>query len=102
MTHVDFFEAYKKGQRHFRDLDFEYLDGFSNNDFSDIIFEDCFLYLDFRRSNLTNAKFIGCNIKEIDLRQANLTNALITNCLVESVMFNGATVTGFKFIDNYY
>jgi hypothetical protein len=102
LTHIEFFGAYKNGQRHFLDLDFEYLEGFSNKDFSDIVFEGCFLYLDFRNSNLTNAKFIGCNIKEIDLRQANLTNALMTNCLVESAMFKGATVTGFKFIDNYY
>jgi len=102
LTHIEFFEAYKNGQRQFSDLDFEYLEGFSNKDFSDIVFEGCFLYLDFRNSDLTNAKFIGCNIKEIDLRQANLTNALMTNCLVESAMFNGATVTGFKFIDNYY
>ena len=83
------------------DLNFEYLEGFSNKDFSDIIFQNCILYLDFRNSNLTNAKFIGCNIKEIDLRQANLTNALMTNCLVESAMFKGAIVSDFKFIDNY-
>jgi len=102
LTNIDFFEAYKNGQRLFLDLDFEYLDGFSNNDFSDIVFEGCFLYVDFRNSNLTNAKFIGCNIKEIDLRQANLTNALMTNCLVESALFKGATVNGFKFLDNYY
>jgi uncharacterized protein YjbI with pentapeptide repeats len=102
LTNIDFFEAYKNGQRRFLDLDFEYLDGFSNKDFSDIVFEGCFLYVDFRNSNLTNAKFIGCNIKEIDLRQANLTNALMTNCLVESALFKGATVNGFKFLDNYY
>jgi hypothetical protein len=99
---IDFFEAYKNGQRRFLDLDFKYFDGFSNKDFSDIIFENCFLYVDFRNSNLTNAKFIGCNIKEIDLRQANLTNALMTHCLVESSLFKGATVKDFKFLDNYY
>ena len=102
LTHIEFYEAYKNGQRHFLDLDFEYLDGFSNKDFSDIIFEGCFLYVDLRNSNLTNAKFIGCNIKEIDLRHANLTNALMTNCLVESALFKGSTVDGFKFVDNYY
>jgi Pentapeptide repeats (9 copies) len=102
LTHIDFFLAFKNGQRHFLDLDFEYLEGFSNKDFSNIIFEGCFLYLDFRYSNLTNSKFINCNIKEIDLRHANLTNALMTNCLVESALFNGAIVDGFKFVDNYY
>lgn len=102
MTHSEFFEAYKKGQRHFSNLDFEYLEGFSHRDFTDIIFENCFLYLDFRYSNLTSAKFIGCNIKEIDLRRANLTNALMKNCLVESALFKDAVITNFRFIDNYY
>jgi len=102
MTHVEFFEAYRSGQRHFSGLDFEYLNGFSNKDFSDIVFDSCFLYIDFKNSNLTNSKFISCNIKEIDLRNANLTNAFMTNCLVESAMFKGAVVQGFKFIDNYY
>ncbi|MBK8547770.1 MAG: pentapeptide repeat-containing protein [Saprospiraceae bacterium] len=36
-----------------------------------MIFENCFLYLDFHNSNLTNADFISCNIKEIDLLGAN-------------------------------
>jgi len=102
MTVDDFFKAYKDGQRFFRDLDFENANGFSDNNFSDAIFEDCFLYLDFRNSNLTNAQFIGCNIKEIDLRKANLTNALMKNCLVESAMFKDAIVNNFKFIDNYF
>jgi len=102
MTSIEFFEAYRKGQRHFANLDFEYLDGFSNNDFSDVIFKDCFLYLDFRNTNLTNSHFIECNIKEIDLRRANLTNALMTQCLVESAMFKGSIVEGFKFVDNHY
>lgn len=102
LTHIEFFEAYKNGQRHFLDLDFEYLDGFLNKDFSDVVFENCFLNVDFRNSNLTNAKFIGCHTKEIDLRNANLTNALMTNCLVECALFKGATVEGFKFLDNYY
>jgi len=102
LTHIEFFEAYHNGRRHFLDLDFEDIDGFSNQDFSDIIFEGCFLHLDFRNSNLTNAKFIECNTKEIDLRHTNLTNALMTNCLVECAMFKGAIVKDFKFIDNYY
>jgi uncharacterized protein YjbI with pentapeptide repeats len=100
MTTKEFFEAYKSGQRRFVDLEFEYEEGFANKDFSDIIFENCFLYLDFRSSNLTNAQFISCNIKEVDLRGTNLTNAFMTKCLVESAMFRGATVTNFRFIEN--
>lgn len=102
MTVEEFFKAYKNGQRYFSDLDFEYAEGFANNDFSDVVFEGCFLYLDFRNTNLTNAQFISCNIKEIDLRKANLTNALMKNCLVESAMFKDAIVDNFKFVENYY
>jgi len=102
MTATEFFEAYNKGQREFINLDFEYLEGFANRDFSNIVFKDCFLYLDFRNCNFTNAQFIGCNIKEIDLRSSNLTNALMTKCLVECAMFRNAIVDGFRFIENYY
>ena len=102
MTHLDFFEAYKNGQRKFNGLDFEYLDGFSEKDFSNIEFENCFLYIDFRKSNLSNAKFISCNLKEIDLRETNLTNAFMKNCLIESAMFKDAKTNGFVFQDNYY
>lgn len=35
LTHNDFFEACNSGQRHFLNLDFEYLGGFSNKGFSD-------------------------------------------------------------------
>jgi len=102
MTHTEFFQAYDNGQRHFQNLDFEYQKSFAGKDFTDIIFEHCFLYVNFRNSNLTNAQFIGCNLKEIDLRYANLTNALMKNCLVESAMFKGALVKDFRFIENYY
>lgn len=102
MNFHDFFEAYKSGQRHFSGLHFEYEAGFSGQDFSGSIFEDCFLYVDFRGSNLTNAQFIRCNLKEADFREANLTKACMTKCLVESTMFKGARVNDFTFDENYY
>ena len=102
MTADLFFEAYKNGQRHFTELDFEGSEGFSGKDFSNTIFEECFLYLDFRFSNLTNSQFISCNLKEIDLRYTDLTNALILNCTVDSAMFKGAKIDGFRFIDNHF
>ena len=102
MTSAEFFKSYKSGQRYFHGLDFEYEEGFNNNNFSDVIFDHCFLYLDFRSSTMTNAQFLNCNIKEIDLRNSDLTGALMRNCLVESAMFKGAIVENFRFIDNYY
>jgi len=101
MDYATFLKAYNDGQRYFKDLDFEYIEGFSNKDFSGIVFEHCFLYVDFSHSNLTNAKFIQCNIKEIDLSHCNLTNALMTKCLVESALFTDAIIDGFTFIENY-
>lgn len=101
MDYSAFFKAYNNGQRHFVDLDFEDVEGFSNQDFSNIIFENCLLYADFSHSNLTNAKFIGCNIKVIDLSYCNLTNAFMTECSVEGTFFKNAIIEGFTFIENY-
>ena len=102
MTVARFFAAFESGTRHFTALDFEYEEGFSGKDFSGVIFERCYLYVDMRNSNLYEAQFIGCNIKEIDLRGANLSNAFMTHCLVESARFNGAKTEGFRFVENYY
>lgn len=102
MTAAAFFEAHSEGQKHFKDLDFEYLEGFRNRDFSECIFEGCFLYLDFDGSNFTGAQFVQCNLKEIKLVNCNLTNAIMKNCLVESADFTGAVTTGFRFEENYY
>jgi uncharacterized protein YjbI with pentapeptide repeats len=101
MTVSDFLQSYEDGIRYFSKLDFEYEEGFANQDFTDIVFENCFLYVEFCHSNLTNAKFISCNIKEIDLAGANLTNAIMTKCLVESAVFANAIVDGFSFFENY-
>ncbi len=102
MTAAQFFAAFASGQRHFTALDFEYEEGFSWKDFSGVIFERCYLNVDMRNSNLYEAQFIDCNIKEIDLRGANLTCAFMTRCLVECAMFKGACTAGFRFVENYY
>lgn len=102
MTAAQFFAAFDAGVRHFRSLDFEYEEGFSGKNFSGVIFESCYLYLDFRNSNLSGAQFRNCNIKEIDLRGADLSHAFMTHCLVESAMFKGAKTNGFRFTENYY
>ncbi len=40
-------------------------------------FNGCFLFLDFKNSNLTNSKFISCNIKTADFRGANLKQTIV-------------------------
>ncbi len=93
--------AYKAGQRKFDNWDFREDGSTRGMNLTGIEFTNCFLYLDFRDSNLSNSKFIGCNIKTADFRGANLKNALITNCSVESTMFKGANIENFRFEDNY-
>jgi len=102
MTNIEFFEAYRNGQRHFKGTEFGEGEDLSATDLSNIFFENCFLFVDLRGCNLSNARFLSCNAKEIDLRNSNFTNAFMTNCLVESALFEGAAVEGFKFVDNYY
>ena len=94
--------SYEKGQRKFDNWDFEEDGSVQGLNLTGIEFQNCFLFLDFRNANLTNSKFISCNIKTADFRGANLKNALIKNCSVESTMFKGAKVEKFRFEENYY
>ncbi|RFS21433.1 hypothetical protein DVR12_16175 [Chitinophaga silvatica] len=101
-TSIELLEAYKKGERYFRDLDFEEEEDFSGIDFSNSVFEKCFLHsTNFSGCNLSNTQFLSCNLKCIDLREANLSNALIKNCSVECSMFKDAITTNFQFEENW-
>ena len=92
--------AYANGQREFEDLDMEggSVQGY---DLTGIEFRYSCFYLDFRDANLTNAKFIDCNIKTTDFRGANLTNALMKGCQVDGTEFEGATSENFRFEENH-
>jgi uncharacterized protein YjbI with pentapeptide repeats len=101
-TIQDFLAAYKNGQRLFINLDLEEEQGgVSGEVLQDCIFENCFLFLDFRNADLTNSDFLSCNIKTADFRNAILTNTLFKNCSVESIMFKGAKVDKLIFEENY-
>lgn len=93
--------AYSSGKRYFLDWDFDEDGSVRGMNLSGVFFESCFLFLDFRDSNLSNAKFIGCNIKTADFRGSNLSNAIIKNCSVESTMFKGAITENLVFEKNY-
>jgi len=94
-------EAYKNGQRKFENWDFEEDGSIEGLNLTGIEFYGCFLFLNFQNANLSNSKFIECNIKTADFSGANLTNALIKNCAVESTTFKGSINTGFRFEENY-
>lgn len=71
-------EKYQQGQRYFQDLDMEN-ESFEGQNLEDITFENCSLYISFRKANLRNAKFINGGIKTCDFREADLTNAWFEN-----------------------
>ena len=100
-TIEELLNAFFAGQRHFQNWDFDEDGTIKGINLSGIIFEECFLFLDFRDSNLTNTKFIKCNIKTADFRGSDLTHALIKNCSVESTTFKGAKTDNLIFKENY-
>jgi uncharacterized protein YjbI with pentapeptide repeats len=55
-TKEELLKNYKDGQRHFEGLEMSHVDLRGEN-LEAIIFEKCFLMVDFRECNLTNAKF---------------------------------------------
>jgi uncharacterized protein YjbI with pentapeptide repeats len=95
-------DAYEKGERHFTELSFENGESFEGLNLSGSTFEKSWFCVYFTNTNLSNCKFIGCNIKTSDFRGADLTNALFTECNVESTRYKGSKMGGFIFENNYF
>jgi uncharacterized protein YjbI with pentapeptide repeats len=96
-----FLRAYQGGQRHFNDLELEDGPRFQGLDIRGTTFEGCWLCADFSHTDLSDCKFIDCNIKTCDFSHADLTRVEIRGCSVESTEFGGARITGFLFEDNW-
>jgi len=92
-------EQYRQGQRHFENLDMVD-ESFEGQNLEDIVFEDCSLYISFRKANLKNAKFLNGGIKTCDFREADLTNARFENVCIESAQFARAKTDGIYFDNN--
>jgi uncharacterized protein YjbI with pentapeptide repeats len=101
-TPQNLLHAYEKGKRHFTNLSFECGESFEGWNLSGSTFEKSWFCAYFTNTNLSNCKFIGCNIKTSDFRGANLTNALFTECSVESTRYKGSIMDGFVFENNYF
>ncbi len=98
----DLLLAYEKGERYFTGLSFENGESFEGLNLSGSTFEKSYFCAYFMNTNLSNCKFIECNIKTTDFRGANLTNALIMECSVESTRYKGSKMDGFIFENNYF
>ena len=92
-------EKYQGGQRYFQNLDMEN-ESFEGQNLENITFEDCSLYISFRKANLRNATFVNGGIKTCDFREADLTNARFENVGIESSQFARAITTNIYFDNN--
>ena len=92
-------QQYRQGQRYFQDLNMEN-ESFEGQNLEDIIFENCSLYISFKKANLRNAKFINGGIKTCDFREADLTNAHFENVCIESVQFARSKTENIYFDNN--
>lgn len=90
-------EMYKAGARCFTGLQIENGEKMVDEVLVDAIFKDCYFSIDFSHSDLTNVKFIGCNLKCSDFSGCNLTNVIFEDCLLEGVEFKSALVKNASF-----
>lgn len=97
----EFLAAYEKGERHFiySDLDDS---SFQNKNLKNVIFEACCLLCDFTGADLTNSRFLNCNLKAANFSNANLNNATIKKCHVEAIDLGNTNIENVKFENNYY
>ena len=99
LTKQFFLEQVKFGKKVFKDIELENLN-LRNEILSELTFLDCYISSDFRNSDLSNTKFIKCNVKTSDFRNSDLTNSLMENVAFESTKFKGAIIEKFIFKNN--
>ncbi|AFD08587.1 pentapeptide repeat-containing protein [Solitalea canadensis] len=92
-------EKYKKGHRYFINLSFEGFSKMTGQILVASIFDNCNISVDCSHTDLTNVKFINCNLKKCDFTHCDLTNATFENCSFENVVFKNADLDGTTFID---
>ncbi|NOJ75910.1 pentapeptide repeat-containing protein [Empedobacter stercoris] len=94
-------EKYKAGHRHFLNLDFDKGEKLIGELLTDTIFHNCCFSVDFSQTDLTNTKFIDCNLKCSDFSNCNLTNTIFENCSLERTEFKNAKTDGTNFANCY-
>lgn len=99
LTGQEIFEKYNSGQTHFDDIDGS--GDLTNMNLEGISFDNCFLDINLRNTNLKNARFTNGNIKTCDFENADLTGAHFEKVAVEATNFFGAKIKNTIFKDNY-
>jgi len=85
-------ENYNAGHRFFINLDFDKGEKMTGQLLADTTFKNCCFSVDFSQSDLTNTKFVDCNLKCCDFSHSNLTNTVFENCSLESAEFKNAII----------
>lgn len=68
----------------------------------DITFENCCFSIDFSQTDLTNARFVNCNLKCCNFSNCDLTNTIFENCSLEGAEFKGAKIELTSLNNCYY
>lgn len=85
-------EKYNEGHRYFLNLDFDKGEKLTRQTLADTTFENCCFSIDFSQTDLTNARFVDCNLKCCDFSSCNLTNTIFENCSLEGAEFKDAKI----------
>ena len=99
-TKKEILDHYQKGQRFYRNVDFDNGESFVESNFQDAMFENCYFGVDFSNSNFRNARFSECNLKSTDFSSCDLTKTEIVNSLVEAIEFGNSDTSSLTFENN--
>jgi hypothetical protein len=99
-TKKEILEHYRNGQRFYRNVDFDNGESYTDSNFQDAMFENCYFGVDFSNSNFRNARFSECNLKSTEFSNCDLTKTEFINCLVDSIEFGKSDTSSLIFENN--
>ncbi|MEK4434596.1 pentapeptide repeat-containing protein [Paenibacillus sp. FSL K6-2862] len=88
------------GEKHFKRVEITEYGKIRNFNFSEVIFEECMLSLDFTGSSFRSAKFINSNIKNSIFSETDLSNSEFFNNSIDACVFRNANIEGIIFLKN--
>lgn len=102
ITIETFIENIKNGVLLFKGIAIEdYSFTLENTILDEVIFQGCFVNINFKNCSMKNTKFIECNLKCISFENCDLSESIITECAIESLEMNNCNLNGINFGTNY-
>ncbi len=78
-TKKEILEHYQKGQRFYRNMDFNNRESYAESNFQDAMFENYYFGVNFSNSNFRNTRFSEHNLKSTDFNNCDLIKTKIVN-----------------------